>query len=228
MTSNQESYARYKKYSTDLRRYYRMPAVQASLSVVLSLFISAFFIFLAIRPTLVTITNLNNKIAESDKTLSQLEAKAAILANISKTWDTFEPVIPFVDNTIPADGPRYQALTKSMELLASESSVTLSSENIGDALVYSKIDNPYGGNKRTVVSIPFTIRVSGPYPNIREFFTKLTAMDRLVTIESITFTKDTKIARDEKQGVTFTITGDVTYLADESKIVNILESSKDE
>lgn len=227
MTTQQESYNRYKKYSTDLRRYYRLPAVQASLSVVLSLFISAFFILLAIRPTLITITTLNSKIEESEKTLDQLEVKANALTSVAKTWSTVEPLLPFIDNAIPTDGPRYQSLTKSMEILASETGVILGSENIGDALVYSKVADPYTGTKRSVITTPFTIRVSGSYPSIREFFTKLTTMDRLVIIEGITFTKDAKAAQ-EQPGVTFTVSGSVTYLADESKLVKILESAKDD
>ncbi|KKU45346.1 MAG: hypothetical protein UX62_C0037G0005 [Microgenomates group bacterium GW2011_GWA2_46_7] len=59
-------------YARDLRRYYRMPATQMSLTVVLSLFIMAVFIVLALRPTIVAIVKLQKTIVEARKTVEQL------------------------------------------------------------------------------------------------------------------------------------------------------------
>lgn len=221
----QESYSRYKKYATDLRRYYRMPTVQVSLSLVLSLFITAFFVLLAIRPTLVTIAKLNKTIEESEKTLKQMETKAAALEKIAVTWEEIKPVTKFIDNSIPVSGPGYQSLTKAMEILAIESGVTISSETVGEALTYSKIVDPYSGNKRTVVKMPFTIKVAGDYPSTSKFLAAITSMDRMISIDSIGFAKDAKLGKDSP-GVTFTLTGNVSYLADEKQVAKIISKEK--
>ena len=221
----QESYSRYKKYATDLRRYYRMPTVQVSLSLVLSLFITAFFVLLAIRPTLVTIAKLNKTIEESEKTLKQMETKADALEKIAVTWEEIKPITKFIDNSIPVSGPGYQSLTKAMELLAIESGVTISSETVGEALTYSKIVDPYSGNKRTVVKMPFTIKVAGDYPSTSKFLAAITSMDRMISIDSIGFAKDAKLGKDSP-GVTFTLAGNVSYLADPAQVAKIISKEK--
>ncbi len=222
---NKESYSRYKKYTTDLRRYYRLPAVQTSLSVVLSLFVVAFFILVAIRPTLITIAKLNKTIEESQKTLDQLTKKAAALNQITKIWEEISPLEKYIESSIPSDGPHYQSLTRAMELLAGENGVKLTTLMVGDALTYSKLIDPYTGIKRTVVEMPFSLRVSGGYPEISRFLTGLTQIDRLIAIESIAFSKDAKTGENELS-ISISLTGTVSYLADETLLNNILGEKK--
>lgn len=224
--TQQENYARYKKYSTDLKRYYRMPAIQTSLSVVLSIFIISFFIFVALRPTFVTITGLKQTIAESQTTLKKLQTKSASLQRISATWDTILPLQKFVDNSIPADGPRYQAFTKAVEILAVENNVNVASETLGDALTYSKIVDPYSGMNRTVVSLPVSLRVTGEYPQVSAFLTALTSIDRLMSFESISFTKDVKLASGET-GLSFLVSGKIHYLANESQLTVVFPAKNE-
>lgn len=212
---------RYKRVAGELRRYYAKPSVQTSLTVVLSIFIVAFFITAAIRPTLRTIAELNATIDESREALVKLENKSRALQQIGVTWERISPMVKFVDNSIPLDGPRYKELSKSVEVLAFESGVTLRSKRIGGALTYSNIVDPYTGKNRTVMNMPYTLSVTGGFLQVNKFLDELSAMDRLVSIDSISMTKDTKVSEEENT-VNLNVTGNVHYGANEAIIKSLV------
>lgn len=220
-TSPQQSYNRYKKYSTDLRHYFRLPAVQTSLTVVLSLFITAFFILVALRPTFVTITKLNKNIEESEKVLKQLQTKAMSLQKVAQLWEQALPLTKYLESSIPSKGPEYKLLVQTMEQLAVETGVVLVSETVGESLTFSKIADPYSGNNRSVIGMPFIIRVSGSYAQIAEFLEQLTTIDRLISIESMSLAKDAEL-EGGRIGVSLSLSGKTHYLADEGQLATIL------
>lgn len=218
---------RYKHYATDLKRYYRMPFIQTSLTSVLSLLIVAFFIFVALKPTLATISRLKQKIQDSKQTLTKLDAKVNALQKISTLQPSYSPLIPYVDNLIPQDGPRYQTVVGMMELIASENKVKISSNTQGEALTYSKIADPYSGISRVVVSMPINFRVSGLFVDISRFFEALLAADRLISIDSISFTREVQ-KQDSLGLISFNVSGNVHYLANDAMLRTILPSLKNQ
>jgi Tfp pilus assembly protein PilO len=225
-SETQTTFNRYKKYSTDLRRYYRMPAIHTSLTVVLSLFITAFFILIALRPTFVTITTLRKTIVDSETTLAKLQTKASALQRISNQRDKYEPYEKYVNSSIPTDGPRYQNVAAAMEILAAESHVTLRTLNQGEALTFSKISDPYSGKHRVVSDMDFSLRVSGTYTNLSDFFQKLLSLDRLITIDSLSFARDSQSANDSTANISINISGNIHYLANDSLLNGILPSRR--
>lgn len=212
---------RNRHYGVELQRYYRMPAVQASLTTVLSLFIVAFFVIVAIRPTLVTVATLKKSIESSEKTLKQLQAKERAVQQAAMVWEQLQSDLPFVNKAVPVTGAEYDVFTKSLEMLAVQSGVTLSSVTVGESLLYSEILKPYEGRGRTVVMTPLTIRVSGSYPDIRSFFSLLTNIDRLVDIDTLSVGRDSG-GKGADTNVALSLTGSVSYLADEDVLNNIL------
>lgn len=212
----------YRNISANLKRYYRMPSVKTSLTVVLSIFIVAFFIFVAMRPTFVTIAELNKTIEASRQTLKQLENKTASLEKMNQVWEQVQSKEIYVDNNIPSDGPRYGELAKVMEVLAYETGVELTSETVGGALTYSNISDPYSGMNREVISMPFSIRVTGGYLAISKFLERLGSIERLVTLDNLTFTRNTRSSNSTGE-LTFNISGQVHYLADKTILNPILK-----
>jgi len=224
-STTQSNSLRYKNYATQLRKYYRMPAVQTSLSVVLSIFIVAFFILVALRPTIVTITELNRTIDESETTLKKLETKAKALQQISNTWEKILPLQQFLENTIPSDGPRYKEFVKSLEIIAYETGVTLSTETLGPALTYSSIIDPYSGMMRDVIEMPVSIRVAGGFLQVKNFFDRLAASDRLVSVESLSFSREV-IGSGEGPSISFSISGNIQYLANKKLLTPLIGEEK--
>lgn len=215
------------KYAQDLRRYYRLPAIQVSLTLVLSLFVAAIFIVFALRPTIVSIVTLNKTIAESNKTLQQLNTKAVALQRVSTQLEALKPFLPTFNLNIPSDGASYAPLTTAVEALAAMSGTQLESESLGATLLFSRILSPFAPNKnQSVIELPFTVRVTGNYQGVLEFLTKLMSMERVVAIESVTITRETG-AKSTSAAVALNVSGSAYYLADEAQLQkSMLEKGK--
>ena len=213
-------------YGQDLRRYYRLPAVQVSLAVVLSLFVMAVFIIFALRPTIISITNLKKTIVESEKTLKQLDAKVVALQKASAQLENIKPLLGNINASIPNLGAEYGPLTKSIELVASQSGVRVENESISGTLLFSRVLSPFSPNKnQKIISMPFSIRVTGSYIGISDFMSKLLKMERIVLAESISITKENG-SKTAEQIVALNLSGNVFYIADEEQLNKALNVKK--
>lgn len=205
-------------YSRDLQRYYRLPATQVSLTLVLSLVIIAIFIVFALGPTLVAITTLRTTITDSQTTLSKLDAKITTLQTVTKQFDSLKPLLPVLNASVPNTGAAYAPLTNSIEGLAQQTGVALDSESVGPTLLYSRILAPFTPNKgQTVISLPLTVRVIGTYPAVSLFLSQLLSLDRIVSFDSITITKNAT-GKTGTTNVTMDLNGNAYYLADVTQL----------
>lgn len=220
-TNLKQKYSRYKQYSTNLAKYYRLPSIQRSLSLVLSVAISALFISVAIRPALIAISELNNTIAESKTILQQLKIKTQALEQASILWEKIQPMQAEIEASFPSNGPNYQTIAEAIEVLARESGATVMSESVGEALVYSRIIDPYEGKERIVVEMPYSVRIKGSYQQTTHFLQQILFMSRVFSLESLSFEKD--VSKDNLGAiVSLSLSGQFHYLANEKQLNNIL------
>jgi Tfp pilus assembly protein PilO len=219
--------SRVRKYQLDLSRYYRIPVVQASLNVVMSLFIAAFFILFALRPTFITILKLQKTIADSQVTYKTLEAKVAALQKAAKSLETLAPELPFIDASIPAKEAGYTPLISSMEVLAQQHGVTLITSTLGETVLYSRIFSPFTPNKnQTLVSLPFSARVVGSYQAVSQFLHSVLNMDRVINVESLTYAREGNTKGSTVVSTSLTITGEAYYLADQAQLLKAMPTIK--
>lgn len=215
-----------RRYAQDLRRYYRLPEIQVSLTLVLSLFVVAIFVVFALRPTIVSIVTLKKTINESQKTLKQLDTKVINLQKAATQLDALKPFLPILNTDIPNNGAMYSPLTAAVENLALATGTKLESESLGSTLLFSRILSPFTPDKhQSVVAMPFTLRVTGGYPGVVDFLTKLLSMERIVMVESVTITKEAG-AKSTSVTVSLNISGNAYYLADEAKLQKSLQETK--
>jgi len=213
-------------YARDLRRYYRMPATQMSLTLVLSLLIMAVFIVLALRPTIVAIVKLQKTIMESRKTVQQLESKVSDLEKASSQLEIIKAALPILNMSITNNGASYDPLNPQIELLASQTGVQLTGESLGPTLLYSRIITPFTPKKdQGVVELPVSIRVTGNYQAVIMFLTQLLNMERMVGVSSVVVTKEAG-SREENVGVAMSIAGNAYYLANEAQLETALTEQK--
>lgn len=215
------------KYTQDLQRYYRLPAVQASLTLVLSLFVVAFFVAFALRPTIVSIVTLKKNIVESEKTLKTLETKVINLQKASKELDNIKPFLPTLNKEIPNAGAKYSPLISAVEGLAAQTGVKLDSESLGSTLLFSRLLTPFAPNRsQSIVMTPFTVRVVGNYVNAYSFLTKLTALERVIMVETVTISREANSKNSSSALVALNITGNAFYLADDALLKKAIEVKK--
>lgn len=215
-----------RQYSFDLKHYYRLPATQVSLTIVMSLVIVAIFAVFALRPTLVTIVTLRKTILESRKTLEQLQSKTTNVQRAAELLETIKPSLARVDLGITKEGADYRSITTQIEMITRQAGVQLQSESLGATLLYSRVIAPYNPNKdQGVVALPVTLRVSGSYTNIVDFLRALTNMERSIGVDSIVVTKEAG-GREGGTTVSLNVSGYVYYLADEGLITPILKEKR--
>lgn len=213
-----------RRYSQDLRRYYRLPAVQVSLTLVLSLFVMATFITFALRPTLVAITSLRQEIEESEATLRKLNSKVANLQNASNQLEAVKQYIPAVNSSIPNEGAKYPSLTRDIESIANQTGVVIVSESMGSTMLFSRLFSPFAPSKnQSVVALPYSVRVSGEFGNVNAFLRGVMAMERLVLVDSAAMTKDAGV-KSATPTVSLNITGSAYYLADQAQLDKAIPS----
>lgn len=214
------------KYSQDLRRYYRMPAVQTSLTLVLSLFVMAVFIAFALRPTIISIVTLRKNIDESEKTLKTLETKVSNLQKASKELDQIKPFLPTLNKEIPNQGAQYSPLIVAVEGLAAQTGVQLESESLGSTLLFSRLLSPFTPNKnQNIIILPFTVRVIGTYPTVYDFLSKLVSLERIIMVETVTISREAS-TKNTNGLVALNIAGNAYYLADEALLKKATEVKK--
>jgi len=214
------------KYTNDLRRYYRLPAVQASLTLVLSLFVMAIFIAFALRPTIISIVTLQKTITESNETLVKLNNKVKSLQIVASKLETIKTLLPILNTNIPNNGAMYFPLTSAVESIAVSSDVQLESSTLDSTLLYSRILVPFKPTtKQSVVLLPFSVSAIGTYPHIVDFLTKLLSMERIVMIESVDISKEVN-NNNLETSVTLNFVGSAYYLADETQLQNSLQDIK--
>lgn len=212
----------------DLMRYYRLPSVQVSIGVVLALFITAFFIMFAIRPTFATIVKLQKTIEESRETLKVLETKVTSLAKASTLLEKIKPQLPLLDSSIPADGMNYDEISYALEALAQNTETTLESFTLGESILASRLVNVYEPSKKSeVIPSPITIRINGTYPQVVAYLSRLASTIRLTSIESVAIIRDgTGSKKTGTGGLTMTIGGSVYYMGDTAAINKVLTTSE--
>lgn len=212
-----------KHYVQDLRRYYKMPSVQSSLTLVLSLFVMTIFIVFALKPTLVSITALQKTIKESQKTSEQLKTKVKNLQVASAQLDKLKPVLPKLNANITTTGAMYAPLTQTIEAVALQSNAEIESSSLGSTLLYSKLVSPFLPSKdQNVIALPYSVQVNGNFASLTQFLNTLLTMERILSIESLTMIP--QAGQDEsKFPLSINISGNAYYLAEEAQLNKILE-----
>lgn len=218
------------KYTRDLKRYYQIPAVQSSLTVVLSIFVIAIFISLALRPTLISITNLRGTITDANKTSQILKAKVKTLQTASSQLELIKPLLPKLSENIPSKGVMYGDLVNTIEALAAQSGVMLDTESLGASLLFSRLDSPFHDDKNhEVVSLKYNISTTGTYSQLDLFLKTFLQMERLAMVDSINITPigvGKNNANKSATGLKLDIVGSVFYIADQEMITSILGEKK--
>lgn len=219
--------SRVRRYELGLARYYKIPAVQSSLTVVLSLFVTAFFLLFALRPTFITIVKLQKDITESRQTFETLEGKIKDLTRASKILEQLTPSLPMIEASIPTKEAGYPSAISTLEIVAKQSGVTLNTASIGESVLYSRIFAPYAVSKNlSIVTLPFTVRVIGDYASLSIFLRNLMNIDRVIKVEAISFAREGNTRGSNVTTTSLTMTGELYYMADQTQLSKALPVPK--
>lgn len=178
----------FNRYYISLRKVWEKPAVRRFSEVTATLFLIAFFLLVALKPTVETIFTLNKKITDAQQTEAEMTKKIADINTAMALFQSIEADLSLLDESIPSEAEA-DTLVDVVNQNLTKTRMGKSSYVLG---TYSLGKNPV----KTAGPAKYSVRIisSGNYPNIINFLQNFAASKRIIAPENITISK----SRDEK------------------------------
>jgi len=169
--------------------------VKTYTTLILTLIAVIIFGLFAINPTINTIVELKKTLADSEFADEALDRKLAALQSLQQQYGELGETLNRVAATLPTT-PDAPLLLAKVQTLASDAGLTILKVEALQIELTKK-----GGAMNQPTPFPFGITVSGSYDQILTLLESLPRLDRLVSIDTVTLTRNT----DGSSQVTATI-----------------------
>lgn len=167
-----------------LNDFYMKPVARVSLELFLSVAAVLFFAVFAIRPTLLTMSDLIKEIEDKRKLDQQLTQKIAALSSAQGEYLRVQNQLSVLDDALP-DDPRLMEVIKTLEKIASDRNTAISFLNVNEVPDIPAEPLSFESSKRQQMSISLTL--SGDYLSIRQFIEDLKNTRRTFIIDTVIF-----------------------------------------
>ncbi len=175
---------RTKQLSSALNHFYQNPVAKVSIELILTIGLVLFLGVFAVRPTLLTMSDLIKEIDDKKALDRKLAQKIAALASAQTEYLSLENRLSVLEEAIPSNPDVVRDL-KIIEKMASDSRVIITSVSIEELPKPILGELPF--EKLTRSTIVTKVNVSGDYPTIRALAENLKNSRRTFVIESISF-----------------------------------------
>lgn len=156
-----------------------------------TILVVTFFALAAIKPTLVTIAQLNKEIKDKTEASQKLQQKINSIVAAQKTYAKNVNLLPLLDEVLPEKN-EFPQVAIFLEELASSSGVELRS--LGFEKVFTKktasVENKDVNLSSLLLNI--SLGVAGEYANLKEFLKGLESSRRVIKVESVSFSQSKK------------------------------------
>jgi Tfp pilus assembly protein PilO len=198
-----KDYLRYKGFFLDILAIYNSrPNLKAYLELILSLGTIVIFSIYAIKPTVLTIVELNNEIKSKENTVLLLTQKISNLKIASNLLQKESQNLEIIDNAVPT-GANVELLVKQIEKIALDNSVAI--RNFSSANIFLKGNS----DKKVESELPVSFSITGNYQNLFQFLQTIENLRRPFRIDSFVF--NSNITADNEKFIVLTISGNVPY-----------------
>lgn len=207
-------YSRYKGFFLNIWALYdAKPNFRAYLEILMSLGAIIIFSIFAIKPTILTIIDLNNEIKTKESINQKLSQKVNNLRLVTNLLQTESDNLNSISQAVP-DSAAAETLIKQLESLSNDNGLTITnfvaSDVVlrGEYLKKKRVDdlNPLSEN---VKELDFTFSVAGDYQNLYNFLVTAEKLRRPIKIDSFLF--NSVRSADDTKVIIFTMTGRVPY-----------------
>lgn len=215
-----KDYSRYKSFFLNvLSAYNSKPNLRIYLELMLSLGTIIIFAIFAIKPTILTIVEINNEIKGKEATIAKINKKIADLKTASGILQNQSQNLVLIDQAIPSEA-ELENLIKQIELTATSNSVELKSLTSSELLIKGLREKKRKVNDVEALpdnpeELAISFSVSGDYQNLFLFLQSIENFRRPLKFDTFIF-NTSKSAEDAKV-ITLTITGRVPFLMTEQK-----------
>jgi len=193
----QQNYQVYRSYIKRIvLAYQKRQDVRSFIELLLSLSTITIFGLFAIKPTIVTIIDLNNQINEKKETARLLDKKIQTLIEAEEIFNQNSANLSLIEDAIPKN-PKPESYMRQIEYLATKHSVSVSSMDVKNVPLIAndgsiELDDTTQNTKDNTTSVSppntsFTLEIilAGEFNNIRTFLTDFESMRRVMLLDII-------------------------------------------
>lgn len=177
----QTEYHRYRRYFTDLSKFYQKKKARVYVEIILSLLAVTFFISFAIRPTFKTIAQLIRETKDQKTVAAELEKKINNLSEAQRNYLTIEPELVLIEEALPQKA-EVTLLAKQIETLAHRSGIAIVNLRFTEV---NLTENQTG--KQEKQEVKFSFNALGDYLNLKNFLRDLMSLRRIVLVKAFSF-----------------------------------------
>mgnify|MGYP006419764327 CR=1 FL=1 len=170
-----------------LDTFYSNPIAVVSFELFLSIAVVIFFAMFAIRPTLLTMSELVKEIEDKRKLDTQMAQKVAALGAAQAQYLNIKDRVFVLEESLPT-GSNVKNTLKIIEKVASDQELVINTMTLLEIPDDPPEDTPLSQLERKPMPIQMT--VVGPYISIRSFVEGLRNNRRSFVMERITFSTD--------------------------------------
>lgn len=185
-----------------LVEFYQKPIAQVSLELFLSIAAVIFFATFAIRPTLLTMSDLIKEIDDKKVLDKQLTQKIAALSSAQTEYNNYQARLPVLDEAIPGQPFLINTLL-IIEKIASDTKMVITAISVSEIPKEEVADQ-----QKTLVrkSYYITLSIAGDYQSIRNFVDQILKNRRTMVIDTITFaTNESRGTKQLKANITLNV-----------------------
>lgn len=208
-------YMRYKDFFLNvLQVYYAKPNIKIYLELMLSLTTIIVFSIFAIKPTILTIIELNKEIQTKEDIIAGINQKLIDLQKANDIMQNEVEKLAKIDAAIPSSASPENIILE-MERLAAKSSLQILNLSMSEVTIMGneKLKKKGVGDLEKLPleanELPFTVSLSGSYQNLILLISDIENQIRPVKIDSLTI--NTSIT-DEGKVLILTITGRLPFV----------------
>lgn len=209
-----KGYSKYREFFLNLWHLYSTkPSLRVYLELTMSLATVAVFAVFAIKPTILTIIELNKEITSKEETVSKLKQKVNNLQLANNILQSEEYRLSLIEQSIP-NMARPEILIRQLESLANQNSVQIRSVSVSEVNLAGKNDEkkklgdfaslPEGSGE-----LAFNFSVTGQYSSLLNLLKNIEGLRRPVKIDSFLFNATVS---DLGKTITLDIVGRVPFL----------------
>jgi len=182
----------------NLQLFYDKPIVKVSLELVISVVVVTLLALFALRPTLLTMSELLKEIEEKEELDQALQQKIAALATAESEWQVFQSQVARIQQSF-LQNPSLEEVLVYLEYLARKQEIFVFSMSVPDIAVQLNLSSdpsrPANSTAPNLALATYDVnfQVSGEYDKILDFAREIENQQPLMSIESIQINQDTRL-----------------------------------
>lgn len=159
--------------------------MQKFTTLVFTIVALSFFGLFAINPTLSTIANLNKQLEDNKFVDRELQSKINNLYLLQQKYNELTPDLPYVLDSFPKN-PQVPLLVAELQSLARSSNIVVT----GLQTLEVEVPNS-SANTKKYYAFSFNVSASGTYENLTKFIDSVVKMQRIVSINILSLSRNT-------------------------------------